>query len=101
MWRHSAGVAAAALLGAVAIQFAYFGADFFTRYRAHAGHFDTEGNQRIVWEAVADEAARRDVPAIYMGSVGPYGFADLYWQFYATKRNRLDLLSRTSGGPDA
>ena len=34
-----------------------------------------------------------------MGSVGPYGFADLYWQFYATKRDRLDLCnarSRTS-----
>ena len=90
------GLATAGLLGAVTLQFAYFGADFFTRYRAHSGRFDTEGNQRIVWEAVADEATRRQVPAIYMGSVGPYGFADLYWQFYATKRNRLDLLSRTT-----
>lgn len=92
-------LAAAGVLGAMTIQFAYFSADFFTRYRAHAGHFDTEGNQRIVWEAVADEATRRQVPAIYMGSVGPYGFADLYWQFYATKRNRLDLLSRTTADP--
>jgi hypothetical protein len=89
------GLAAAGLVGAVTIQFAYFAADFFTRYRAHAGHFDTEGNQRIVWEAVVDEATRRQVPALYMGGVGPYGFADLYWQFYATKHDRLDLLSRT------
>ena len=90
-------VASAAMVGMVAIQFAYFYGDYFTHYRAHSGHFDTEGNQRIVWEAVVDEAASRPVPAVYFGSVGPYGFADLYWQFYAIKHGRQDLLGRSSG----
>lgn len=87
----------AAMAGLIAVQFGYFYSDYFTHYRAHAGHFDTEGNQRIVWEAVIDEAASREVPALYFGSVGPYGFADLYWQFYAIKHGRTDLLQRSAG----
>ena len=91
---------AAAFAGLVTIQFGYFYGDYFTQYRAHAGHFDTEGNQRTVWEAVVKEADAGDVPAIYFGSVGPYGFADLYWQFYAIKHGRPDLLTRSAGDLD-
>ena len=90
-----AWLAAAGMLGVASLQFGSFHHDYFTRYRAHAGNFDTEGNTRVVWEAVIDEAGRRDIPQIYFGSVGPYGFCDLYWQFYAIKRHREDLLSRT------
>ncbi len=88
-----ATLAAAAMLGIAALQSAYFEVDFFTRYRAHSGHFDTEGNSRIVWEAALARANERAVPAFYLAAVGPYGFADLYWQFYTTKHNRTDLLS--------
>ena len=83
-----AWLAAAGMLGVASLQFGSFHHDYFTRYRAHAGNFDTDGNTRVVWEAVIDEAGRRDIPQIYFGSVGPYGFSDLYWQFYAIKRHR-------------
>lgn len=86
----------AGLLGLASIQFGYFAHDYFTRYRNHAGHFDTEGNARVVWEEVLDESTRREVPRIYIASVGPYGFSDLYWQFYVTKHHREDLLARTA-----
>lgn len=86
---------AAAMLGVVSIQFSYFYVDYFTHYRARSGNFEPEGNGRVAWEAVIDRAQQRSVPAIYLGSVGPYGFGDLYWSFYAIKHHREDLLTRT------
>jgi hypothetical protein len=84
-----------ALFGVASIQFAYFYVDYFTRYRVRSGNFDPEGNARVAWETLVDRARHRSVPAIYLGNVGPYGFSDLYWRFYAIKHNREDLLART------
>jgi 4-amino-4-deoxy-L-arabinose transferase-like glycosyltransferase len=78
-------VAAVALFGLATLQFAYFYADYFTRYRDHAGNLDTEGNARIAWETIIERAQHRSVPAIHLCEVGPYGFADLYWTFYTIK----------------
>lgn len=85
-------LATVAMVGLAVLQFAPFYADYFTRFRAHAGMFDTEGNGRIVWETAIARAQSQKVPAVYMADVGPYGFADLYWQFYTVKHNRTDLL---------
>lgn len=87
-----ASLAAAGMLGIAAIQSVHFEVDFFTRYRAHSGHFDTEGNGRVVWEAAIARAQARSVPAVYIAGAGPYGFSDLYWQFYLAKHQRTDLL---------
>ena len=84
-----------ALLGFGSMQFGSFHNDYFTRFRDHAGNFDTEGNTRAVWESVIARGVQRPVPAIYIADVGPYGFADLYWQFYAFKHDRGDLLNVT------
>jgi 4-amino-4-deoxy-L-arabinose transferase-like glycosyltransferase len=88
-------IAAAALLGVTALQFGPFYRDYFTRYRAHSGNFEPEGNGRVAWETLIDRARNRSVPAIYVGNAGPYGFNDLYWTFYAIKHHRDDLLART------
>ncbi len=42
-----------------------------------------------------ERASGRQRPAIYLGNIGPYGFGDLYWTFYALKHHREDLLART------
>jgi hypothetical protein len=89
-------VAAVTLFGLATLQFAYFYADYFTRYRDHAGNLDTEGNARIAWETIIERAQHRSVPAIHLCEVGPYGFADLYWTFYTIKHHREDLLARTT-----
>jgi hypothetical protein len=86
---------AVALLGVVSIQFAYFYVDYLTQYRVRSGNLEPEGNGRAAWETVIARARLRSVPAVYLGSVGPYGFGDLYWKFYTIKHHREDLLTRT------
>ena len=85
-----------AVLAIVSIQFAYFSIDYFTRYRDRSGNLEPEGNARVVWETVIAQAAHRSIPAVHLAQVGPYGFSDLYWTFYAIKHNRQDLLARTT-----
>ncbi len=89
-------LAATLLFGLAALQFHHFYGDYFTRYRDRAGHFDTEGNARVAWERIITTAREREIPALYVAQVGPYGFADLYWEFYAHKYHREDLLQRTT-----
>jgi 4-amino-4-deoxy-L-arabinose transferase-like glycosyltransferase len=84
-----------AVAGAASLQFAYFYGDYFTRYRDRSGALDPEGNARVAWELVIERARHRSIPALYLGGIGPYGFGDLYWTFYAIKHDRLDLLART------
>jgi hypothetical protein len=86
----------AALFGLASLQFTYFYADYFTRYRDRAGNLEPEGNARVAWETVIERAGHRSVPAIDLSHVGPYGFADLYWTFYTIKSHREDLLARTT-----
>src|SRR5439155_14083085 len=88
-------LSAVALLGLAALQFTHFYVDYFTRYRVRSGNLDPEGYARVAWETVIERARLRSVPAIYVGQVGPYGFGDLYWTFYAIKHHREDLLTRT------
>jgi 4-amino-4-deoxy-L-arabinose transferase-like glycosyltransferase len=88
-------LAAFAVLGLAAIQFASVGRDYFTQYRVHSGNGEPEGYARVAWERVI-ERARDRVPAVYLGQVGPYGFADLYWTFYALQYHREDLIAHTT-----
>jgi 4-amino-4-deoxy-L-arabinose transferase-like glycosyltransferase len=91
---------AVALLGLASIQFTYFYADYLTRYRARSGNGEPEGYTGVVWETVIERARLRSVPEIYLGNVGPYGFGDLYWTFFAIKHHRQDLLARTVSNPE-
>jgi 4-amino-4-deoxy-L-arabinose transferase-like glycosyltransferase len=90
------GLTVVALLAIVTIQFSYFSIDYFTRYRDGSNNLEPEGNARVVWEALLERARHRPLPAVYLAHVGPYGFSDLYWTFYATKHHREDLLARTT-----
>ncbi len=77
------------------IQFATFYTDYIDAYQRRVS-VGSEGNTRIVWEAIIERARTEAVPAIYMGKIGPYGKGDLLWTFYLIKHNRLDLLKRTN-----
>jgi len=81
------------LVGLAAIQFASFAADYHGDYRAR--NVDPEGSVRFAFDAALEQRRGRDVSAVYLGNVAPYGAAPLYWQFYAVKHRRGDLLPRT------
>jgi hypothetical protein len=86
-----------ALCAAACVQFGYFYVDYFTGYQVRNAA-STEGNVRIVWEQVIAETRDRPVPAIFLGTIGSYGGAGLYWRFYLITHNREDLLARTIEG---
>jgi len=85
-------ISTAGLIGIAAIQFAIFFADYFTDFRAR-GSGERDGNERVAYEAVLDRARTQPVAAVYLG--WPSALESLYWQFYATKHHREDLLERT------
>jgi 4-amino-4-deoxy-L-arabinose transferase-like glycosyltransferase len=86
-----------ALLTAAFMQFGHFYVDYFTEYPARNVSM-MAGNVRMAWEDVIDRAHDRPVPAIFMGTIGPYEDAGLYWRFYLIKHHREDLLARTIEG---
>lgn len=88
--------AAVAMLGAASVQFVYVYEDYFTRFRDRAENFDHEGYARIAFEKVIEQVQQQPAPAIHLAAVGPYGFADLYWQFYTLKYHRPDLIAQTT-----
>jgi 4-amino-4-deoxy-L-arabinose transferase-like glycosyltransferase len=92
--RTFARLGAAALLTAAFVQFGYFYADYLTGY-PQRNMVTAAGNVRVAWERVIDEAAQRDIPAVFVGPIGAYGDAGLYWRFYVAKHHREDLLTRT------
>jgi 4-amino-4-deoxy-L-arabinose transferase-like glycosyltransferase len=110
VWRTStprlAGAPArAAAIGLVAVmplQFALFRSDYFHDYRVRAAYW-LGGNMRGAFETLLDCAKRVDPPAIYMMTLRSTGgladgrnpYLSAYWQFYATKHGREDLLART------
>src|SRR5262249_14381833 len=76
-----------------AVQFTSFAADYYGDFRARG--VDPEGSVRFAFDAALERSSGRDLPAVYMGNVAPYGATPLYWQFYAVKHRREDLLPRT------
>jgi len=93
--RLSAGrFAVVGVLAVAALQFGLFYRDYFTDLRAR-GSAELEGNARVAFETIIERARQRNVPAIYLGKIGPYAFGDLYWKFYLIKHHREDLEART------
>jgi hypothetical protein len=92
--RHHIGVsqiATAGFIGIAVIQFTIFYADHVGR---HGGRIsgESEGSERIAFEAVIDHARGQSIPAVYLGWSG--ALTPLYWRFYAIKHHREDLLPR-------
>jgi 4-amino-4-deoxy-L-arabinose transferase-like glycosyltransferase len=83
---------AAALLVLVPLQFGYFYADYFTRYRVGTAMI-FGGNLRGALEEVLAREPRQQPPAIYLSRSIP--FVDYYWRLYIIKHRREDLLRRT------
>jgi 4-amino-4-deoxy-L-arabinose transferase-like glycosyltransferase len=84
----------AGLFGLVLIQFATFYRDYLGEFQAR-GSADVEGNMRGAFESVIERTGRQQVPAIYLGKIGPYYYGELFWKFYLIKHHREDLLPRT------
>lgn len=87
-------IAFAAMCAVASIQFTYFYVDYFTAFRVF-GSGESEGNVRIAWDAALERAHQRQVPAVYLGKIGPYGFGDLFWTFNVIRDERHDMLERT------
>jgi hypothetical protein len=87
-------IALAGLMGLVVIQFATFHSDYLGEFQAR-GSADVEGNVRGAFESVIDRTRQQEVPAIYLGKIGPYYYGELFWKFYLIKHHREDLLQRT------
>jgi 4-amino-4-deoxy-L-arabinose transferase-like glycosyltransferase len=87
-------IAMAGLFGLVLIQFATFHRDYLGEFQAR-GSADVEGNMRGAFESVIERTGRQQVPAIYLGKIGPYYYGELFWKFYLIKHHREDLLPRT------
>jgi len=87
-------IAMAGLFGLVLIQFAAFHRDYFGEFQAR-GSADVEGNMRGAFESAIERTRRQQVPAIYLGKIGPYYYGELFWKFYLIKHHREDLLHRT------
>jgi 4-amino-4-deoxy-L-arabinose transferase-like glycosyltransferase len=87
-------IAMAGLFGLVLIQFATFHRDYFGEFQAR-GSADVEGNVRGAFESVIERTRQQQVPAIYLGKIGPYYYGELFWKFYLIKHHREDLLART------
>jgi 4-amino-4-deoxy-L-arabinose transferase-like glycosyltransferase len=87
-------VAMAGLCGLVLIQFATFHRDYFGKFQAR-GSADVEGNMRGAFESVIERTRQQQVPAIYLGRIGPYYYGEQFWKFYLIKHRREDLLART------
>ena len=87
-------IAMAGLCGLVLIQFATFHRDYFGEFQAR-GSADVEGNMRGAFESVIERTRQQQVPAIYLGKIGPYYYGELFWKFYLIKHHREDLLART------
>jgi 4-amino-4-deoxy-L-arabinose transferase-like glycosyltransferase len=84
----------ATLLASAVVQFGHFYVDYLTEFPDRNVNM-AAGNVRLVWERVIEDAARRDPPAVFVGPVGAYDDAGLYWRFYLIKHHREDLLVRT------
>lgn len=81
--------AAAILLIAMPVQFAYFSVDYFTRYQHRSAfYYDS-----VVFADVADTLVAADPPVILLSH--ELNDSTPKWRFYSTKRGREDLLART------
>ncbi len=84
-------LATAALVLAMAWQFAGFTRDYFGPYRERAS-FWFGGNIRGAVEIVLDDIGHGSPPAVYISSDIPW--VEAYWRFYAIRRNRPALIAR-------
>lgn len=87
-WR----AAAVVLLALVAVEFSSFRRDYFSDYRNRSGVW-FGGNIRGGLEALVQGERERPSSAVYISNRIP--FVDAYWEFYAVKLGREDLLKRT------
>jgi hypothetical protein len=89
-----ARLGAVALLTPACVQFAYYYVDYLKDYPTR-NMVMSAGNVRMAWERVIEDDSRQAVPAVFVGPIGSYGDAGLYWRFYAIKHQRDALLTRT------
>jgi hypothetical protein len=89
-----ARLGAVALLTPACVQFAYYYVDYLKDYPTR-NMVMSAGNVRMAWERVIEDDSRQTVPAVFVGPIGSYGDAGLYWRFYAIKHQRDALLTRT------
>ncbi len=87
-------LSAAGLLTAGIVQFGYFYLDYRIQYPTR-NTVTSAGNVRLAWEQIIDDARRRTPAAVFVGPIGSYADAGLYWRFYLVKHRREDLLTRT------
>lgn len=87
-------LALVAIVTAAAVQFGYFYADYLTGYPTR-NMVMAAGTVRTAWEQVIERSEHRTIPAVFIGPIGSYGDAGLYWRFYLIKHRREDLLSMT------
>jgi 4-amino-4-deoxy-L-arabinose transferase-like glycosyltransferase len=87
--------------------FADFYADYMTDYQARFAATQTDGDWRVLEEAIArapvmESSPQRPAPAIYLGfRLGAGDWGMYYWLFYLHKHHREDLLLRTINDVDA
>jgi hypothetical protein len=94
-------LAVVGLLLLLPLQFRIYASDYFNEYRVRASPW-LGGNIRGALETLIDLNARTPAPALYFSKLqATSGLADgrneymsAYWQFYATKHGREDLLDR-------
>lgn len=102
VWQSRAQVAVVALLVLAAVQFRLYAADYFGDYRARSSDW-LGGNIGGALESIIDYDASRQAPAVYFSTLrstsgivdGRNPYINAYWQFYAIKHRREDLLART------
>lgn len=87
-------LAMAGLFGLVSLQFGAFYVDYLAEFQKR-GSAEVEGNMRGAFESVIERTRERNVPAIYLGKIGPYYYGEWFWKFYLVKHHREDLLART------
>ena len=89
---HAWRAAAVVLLALVAFEFGSFRRDYFSDYRNRSGVW-FGGNIRGGLEALVQRERERPSSTVYVSNRIP--FVDAYWEFYAVKLGREDLLKRT------
>jgi len=92
-----ADLTAVGVIVIVSLQFGYVYRDYFGAFQARNSG-SNDGNVRIAFEATADVARGRDVPAIYLSRLRNGGLGKFYADFYLLKHGRPDLLDRTVEG---
>jgi 4-amino-4-deoxy-L-arabinose transferase-like glycosyltransferase len=87
-------VAAALLLLAVPVQFAYFSQDYFNDYRVRSAFAFDPANFRGIAEYLISNSSSSQSPPMYLSE--DLDDVGARWRFYLIKHGRQDMLQRTS-----